>query len=495
MQNYTENEARIYARTLSLILAKAVADIMPGCRLVVEHSLGNGQYCEIHGVKHISPSEIAQLKKHMTELVEANQPIIQEIIPRQQAIALFENIGKQETAHILRYRQVDKVSVYHLGNLIDYFYEPLFTSTGQANVFDLLPYPPGLILLYPKAGQPDKLPEFTDLPKLAAIFKEAEEWARILGIGYVSSLNDVIDKGDTSELILISEALHEKRTVDIADVISKNKTQIRLISIAGPSSSGKTSFASRLYIQLRVNGIKPLRISLDNYFLPREFTPVDENGQPDLESLEALDLGLFNDQLKALIEEDEVSLPVFNFKTGLRQYMPPIRLEPDQPIIIEGIHGLNERLTQAIHKDRKFKIYISALTQLNIDEHNRVPTTYARLLRRMIRDHQFRGADASRTLQIWPSVRAGEERNIFPYQEEADVMFNSSLAYEIPLLKRYVEPLLKEIGTDDPQYSRAVQLLDLLSHFIPVPADKEVNIPPNSLIREFTGHSCFFGKN
>lgn len=495
MQIYNENEARAYARTLSFVLAKAIADIMPGCTLIVEHSLGNGQYCEIQRAKYVGPHDIDRLKKRMRELIDASIPIIQERLPRERAIELFEQHGRKETAKILQYRTVDDVNVYHLDDMIDYFYEPIYLNTGDVKVFDLLPYPPGLILLYPKAGQPGVLPVFKDLPKLAAIFKETEEWARILGVNYVSSLNDAISRGEASELILISEALHEKHISDIADMIARNKEQIRLISIAGPSSSGKTSFAGRLYIQLRVNGIKPLRISLDNYFLPRDYAPLDENGQPDFEALEALDLELFNQQLKALIEEDEVSMPIFNFKTGTRSYMPPIRLEPDQPIIIEGIHGLNEKLTRAVHKDRKFKIYVSALTQINIDEHNRVPTTYMRLLRRLVRDSQFRSADAVHTLERWASVRAGEEKNIFPYQEEADVMFNSSLAYEASLLKRYVEPLLNSVPDSCPQRSMAVQLLDMLSHFVAITPEKEVNIPSNSLIREFIGHSCFFGKN
>lgn len=490
MEEYAERDARIYARTLSLVLAKAVSDIMPDYKLVVEHSLGNGQYCEIHGPKRLKPDDITRLKQRMQQLIEANLPITSKVLPRQQAIELFTQADMEERAQLMRHRQAESVTVYYIDGYMDYFYEPVLPFTGMVKLFDLIHYPPGVILLYPKPGQPDRLPEFQDLPKLAAVFKEAEEWGRILNIAFASSLNNMIQQNKASELVLISEGLHEKRIADIADVISKNKEQIRLISIAGPSSSGKTTFANRLYIQLRVNGLAPLRISLDNYFLPREMVPKDENGQPDFEALEALDLPLFNQQLRALISGHEVQLPIFRFSTGQREYTSPIRLEPDQPIIIEGIHGLNERLTAAVHKDRKFKIYVSALTQLNIDEHNRVPTTYVRLIRRIVRDHQFRSSDAAKTLRMWSSVRAGEEKNIFKYQEEADVMFNSSLPYELPVLKRYAEPLLKEIKSDHPQYDLAQELLDLLSHFMPV--EDERSIPPNSLIREFIGNSCFY---
>jgi uridine kinase len=361
--------------------------------------------------------------------------------------------------------------------------------TGYLKCFGLKFYLPGFILRYPQKESPTTLPTFVEQRKLANVYYEFEHWGKVLEIEDVASLNTQINSGRTGELIRIAEALHEKKLAQLADEITKDRGRVRVILIAGPSSSGKTTFAQRLCIQLRVNGLRPIAIGTDDYFVDREHTPVDEKGEPDFEALEALDLELFNQHLIRLIQGEEVEIPIFNFQTGTREPKGEIiSAKDDQPIIIEGIHGLNERLTSEIPKDRKFKIYISALTQLNVDNHNRIPTTDNRLLRRIVRDNQFRSHDAKATIRQWPSVRRGEERNIFPFQEDADAMFNSALAYELAILKRYAEPLLRAISKDDPEFPEAKRLLKFLSYILPM---EDSDVPLNSILREFIGASCF----
>lgn len=483
----TEEGMRVYRRSLTFVLIKAVKDVLPDSKVTIEHSLGKGLYCEIHG-STINSQIVQSLRDRMKEIIDANFPIVKKYMNKDEALELFKKEGLEEKVSLFKYSSKDKIPVYFCDDVVDFFYSPCVPSTGYLELFDLLLYFPGVILLFPEPTKPDILPRFADVPKLASIFKEAEEWASILNIGYVSSLNDMIKNGYGRQLVLISEALHEKKIASIADHIYQNK-MIKLVLIAGPSSSGKTSFVHRLSVQLRVNGLKPLPISLDNYFLPRDKTPKDEFGNYNFETIDALDLDLFNDQIIKLMQGEEVELPIFNFKKGKREERGKItRLEKNQIILVEGIHGLNERLTREIPKDSKYRIYISALTQLNLDEHNRISTTETRLLRRIVRDNQFRSSDAKDTILMWPSVRRGEENYIFPYQEDADVMFNSSLPYELPVIKRYAEPLLKEIDRDNEAFSVSQELLEILSYFMPL--EDESPIPPNSLIREFIGGSC-----
>ncbi|MGJ7045128.1 nucleoside kinase [Thermoanaerobacterium thermosulfurigenes] len=483
----TEEGMMVYRRSLTFVLIKAVKDILPTSKVTIEHSLGKGLYCEIHG-STVNNKIVHDIKHRMREIIDADYPIIKKYLDKESAVNLFSKEGLEEKVSLFKYSDKEKIPVYFCEDVVDFFYSPCVPSTGYLKLFDLILYFPGVILLFPEPKSPDVLPVFEDVPKLASVFKEAEEWANILNIGYVASLNDMIKSGNGRELVLISEALHEKKIATIADHIYQNK-MIKLVLIAGPSSSGKTSFVHRLSVQLRVNGLKPLPISLDNYFLPRELTPKDEFGNYNFETIDALDLELFNDHIIKLMQGEEVELPIFNFKKGEREKAGrKAKLDRNQIILVEGIHGLNEKLTKDIPKDSKYRIYISALTQLNLDEHNRISTTETRLLRRIVRDNQFRSSDAEETILMWPSVRKGEENYIFPYQEDADIMFNSSLPYELPVIKKYAEPLLKEINKDSKAFSIAQELLEILSYFVNL--EDESPIPPNSLMKEFIGGSC-----
>ncbi|MGB9779689.1 nucleoside kinase [Caldanaerobacter sp.] len=482
-----EEGTRIYRRSLTFVFIKAVKELLPGATVTIEHSLGKGLYCEIHGYS-INNRIVASIREKMKEIIDKDLKIERKMLPRQEAIKLFEKEGLVEKVRLFEGVDKEEVPVYYCDGTVDFFYSPCVPSTGYLKVFDIRFYFPGVILIAPDIYNPRSLPIFTDVPKLASIFKEAEEWVHILGINYVASLNEVIKKGGARDLVLVSEAFHEKKISKIADYIASNR-MIKVVLIAGPSSSGKTSFIHRLSVQLKVNGLKPFAISLDNYFVPRELTPKDEFGNYDFESIDALDLPLFNEHLIKLIQGEEVEIPIFNFKTGEREPVGrKVQLEKDQIILMEGIHGLNEKLTAQIPKDNKYKIYVSAITQLNLDEHNRIPTSQTRLIRRIVRDSQFRSSDAAETINMWPRVRKGEERWIFPYQEQADVMFNSFLPYELPVLKKYAEPLLKKVPKDEPAYSIAKEMLEFLSYFYPI--EDELAIPPNSIIREFIGGSC-----
>lgn len=482
----TDDGQRIYVRSLSFLLVRAAEDVLPGARVSIEHSLGNGLYIEVHGTRPLTEENVVALERRMRELVEEDLPFRKRRLPLTEAQELFRRQGQEEKAELLNYRQKDYLNVYELAGRYDYFYGYMVPSTGFLRLFALRFYLPGLILLYPNKENPGTLPPYHDQPKLAAIFRESERWGEILGVGDVASLNRLIAGGYGPELIRIAEALHEKKIAQIADQIAQNRDRIRLVLIAGPSSSGKTTFAQRLYIQLRVNGLRPVTISLDDYFVDREDTPRDENGDLDFEALEALDLKLFNRHLVQLIQGEEVEVPVFDFKRGCRTWVGRrLKVEPGQPILIEGIHGLNEKLTASIPKEKKFKVYVSALTQLNIDRHNRIPTTDTRLLRRIVRDSKYRSAQAEDTILRWPSVRRGEERNIFPFQEEADAMFNSALVYELAVLKRYAEPLLAAVPGKSPAYGQAKILLKFLSYFLALDAEEE--IPRTSILREFIG--------
>lgn len=486
-----EDGVRIYARTLSFILICAAQELFPGCQIRIEHSLSKGLYGEIDlpEKQPFTEKEVQLITQKMLELVVADQPIVKESISLEAAIEIFGAAGQTDKVRLFKHRQNKIVRVYHCGKYIDYFYGYMLPATGFVKQFELQYYLPGFILRFPVKESPLQIPVFREQRKLARIFYEFEKWGQILEVSDVGSLNNLIAADKGGELVRIAEALHEKKIAQIADQIAADRERIRLITIAGPSSSGKTTFAQRLMVQLRVNGLKPISISLDDYFVDREHTPLGVDGLPDYESLAAIDVEFFNEQLAALINGFSVFLPRYNFQKGTREMRTaPLELGVNQPIIIEGIHGLNDQLTVALPKDHKFKIYCSALTQLNIDNHNRIPTTDNRIIRRIVRDHQFRGHDALRTIGMWPMVRRGEEAHIFPYQEEADVMFNSALIYELAVLKRYAEPLLESITPEYPEYPEAKRVLKFLSYFLPL---EDSEVPLNSILREFIGLSCF----
>lgn len=479
---------RIYQRSLSFVFIRAAMELYKNTHVRVEHSLSGGLFCEFDSEEKMTIEDIAKIKKRMEEIVKADEPFYKEAVPKAEAKAIFEKFNMESKIHLLTYREHDTINLYTCGWLQNYFYGYMVPSTGYLEVFDLMPYDDGVILRHPNKSHPFDLPEFEEHPKLAQIFKEAERWGEIVGIDYVAKLNDLIKHGKHFDVIKIAEALHEKKVAHIADMIAESGK--RLVLIAGPSSSGKTTFANRLMIQLQVNGLKPVTVSTDDYFVNRDKTPLDEDGNYDFESVQAVDTEQFNIDLERLLAGEEVQLPTFNFQIGEREYTgQSMQISEDQPIIIEGIHGLNEKLTEAIPKKDKFKIYISALTQLNIDDHNRIPTTDTRLLRRIVRDNRYRGHNAQRTIDMWPSVRRGEGRNIFPFQEDADVMFNSALVYELAVLKKHAEPLLDAIDETEPEYVEAKRLLKFLSYFESIENDNL--IPYSSILKEFIGGSGF----
>jgi len=487
----SEEGMKIYLRSLIFLFVKACYDIFPDCEVHVEHSLGDGLYCEIVREDPLSEDDVEAIEKRMWQLVERDIPINKKKFPLKEVLALFQKAGMDDKVRVLKYRKCEYLSLYEMDGTYDYFYGYMLPSTGYLKWFGLKFYLPGIILQHPNRANPTRIAKYHERPKLAAIFRESDRWAHILGIPDVGALNDHIRSGRSGEVIRVAEALHEKKIAQIADAIANEKERLRIILIAGPSSSGKTTFAQRLIVQLRVNGLRPISISLDDYYLDNDKTPLGKDGKPDFEALEAIDLRLFNQHLAMLIQGKEVVIPRFNFHTGKREYRDiPIRIEKDQPIIIEGIHGLNELLTASIPKEKKYKIYVSALTQIGIDNHNRISTTDTRLLRRLVRDSWCRSTDAKKTISMWPKVLQGAEKNIFPYQEEADVMFNSALVYEIAVLKKYAEPLLKEITPQDPEYIKAKHLLKFLQYFEPI--EDERDIPSTSIIREFIGGSCFY---
>ncbi|ADL08344.1 nucleoside kinase [Thermosediminibacter oceani] len=486
----TEIGMRIYLRTLVFIFIKACGDVLPGSRVHVEHSIGDGIYCEVYWKEPIGEDDVESIEKRMRELVDKDIPIVKRRMAVEDAAIEFKKMGWDDKVRVLKYVKKDYVDVYELDGLKGFFPGYLLPSTGYVQWFKLKFYLPGIILQHPRPENPTELPTFKEQPKLFKVIRESERWAHILGVADAGALNDYITSGRAGEIIRIAEALHEKKIAQIADTISENRDMLRVILIAGPSSSGKTTFAQRLMVQLRVNGLRPVSISLDDYFVDRDKTPLDSDGKPDFEALEAIDLKLFNQHLAALIQGKEVYLPKYNFITGKREFQKfPVKIDKDQPILVEGIHALNEKLTFAIPKEDKFKIYVSALTQLSIDNHNYISTTDTRLLRRIVRDSRTRGADARMTIAMWPSVQKGARKHIFSFQEEADVMFNSALVYEFAVLKKYAEPLLREIKPEHPEYVTAGHLLKLLEYFEPL--EDEWEIPATSIIREFVGSSCF----
>ena len=480
-----------YKRTVCLVLLRAIYDVAGKEnieKVMIHYSVGNGYYFTMAGKAVLDQHFLDNVKTRMQELADMCTPIEKRSVNTDDAVSLFHHHRMYDKEKLFRFRRVSKVNIYNIGYYEDYFYGYMADHAGYVKYFDLKLYDEGFVLELPTKKNPSVISSFRPEGKIFQVQKESQEWAEKMDISYVGDLNDHITKEGISNILLVQEALQEAKISDIAQriVLEGNK---KFIMIAGPSSSGKTSFSHRLSIQLLAHGMKPHPIGVDNYFKNREETPLDEYGEKNYECLEAIDVEQFNKDMLALLRGERIELPVFNFKTGHREYKGDfLQLGPEDVLVIEGIHGLNDKLSYALPAESKFKIYISALTQLNIDEHNRIPTTDGRLLRRIVRDARTRGTSAKDTIARWPSVRRGEEANIFPYQEQADVMFNSALVYELACLKVYAEPLLFGIDKSEPEYLEAKRLLKFLDYFISVPSE---DIPHNSLLREFVGGSCF----
>ena len=479
-----------YQRSASLMMLKAFYSVAGAGnveKLMIDFSIGRGFFVEARGNFVLNQEFLDAVKAKMREYVERKIPIMKRSVSTDDAIELFEKLGMYDKARLFRYRMVSRVNIYSIDGFEDYYYGYMVQNTGYIKHFDLIPYHYGFVMVMPDRKTPDVLHRFTPSDKLFATLSESTEWGRRMDLETVGALNDRIAKGDMSHLILIQEALQEKKIAEIAAQIAARKNA-RFVMIAGPSSSGKTTFSHRLSVQLEAIGLKPHPIAVDNYFVNRVDSPRDEHGNYNYEILECLDVELFNRDMTGLLEGKRVELPYYNFKKGVREYKGNfLQLGEGDILVIEGIHCLNDRLSYTLPADSKFKIYISALTQLNIDEHNRIPTTDGRLLRRMVRDARTRGSSARETIRMWPSVRRGEEENIFPFQEEADAMFNSALVYELAVLKQYAQPLLFAIPKDSEEWLEAKRLLKFLDYFIGVSSE---DIPKNSILREFIGGSC-----
>ena len=480
---------KIYTRTLQFIFIKVALDLFKESTITIEHTLSDGVFGELHKEEALNEEDIYVIKAKMKEIIDKDLPINKIKVKREEAIEIFRGYGMEDKISLLKHVDFETVNLYELDGRYDYFYGQMAYSTGVIKAFDLIYYNPGFVIRFPLKNDLESLGVFKENRKLSNIFLETERWLDIIGVGEVGSLNDKVEKHELRDLIMVSEALHEKKIAQIADMINEKK-EIKVVLIAGPSSSGKTTFANRLSVQLRVNGYVPVPISLDDYFVDREHTPKDENGEFDFESIYSIDIELFNNHLSRLLKGEEVEIPIFNFRKGEREWVNNIIKLPNNGIIlIEGIHGLNPMLTSLISDKQKFKIYISALTQLNLDNHNRIATTDIRRVRRIVRDFLSRGYGAEDTLKMWPSIRRGEEKNIFVFQEEADVMFNSTLVYELCVLKKYALEELDKIKEDSPVYILASRLKSFLGFFKEI--DKEY-VPTNSILREFIGGSDFY---
>ena len=485
-----EDGMRIYRRSLYFIFIKAVNEIFPDRNAVISHPMSNGVYCEINGSEALTEIDVEKVEKKMREIIASSLPFEKKVIPLEDARQLYKNTGRLDKYEVLEYRKKSHVTVYNCGGYEDYYYGYMLPNTGYINCFALKFYQPGVVIQFPSKCDPQVLQPFEEQKKLFKVFIDYKKWVRILGVQNVGVLNDIVNAGEIGDLIRVSEAIHEKKIAEIADKITNHEEEKRIVLISGPSSSGKTTFANRLGIQLRVNGFVPQTISLDNYFVDRDKTPKDSDGDYDYEALEAIDVDLFNKQLTQLLEGFEVEVPIYNFETGTREPLgQKMKMNKNTILVIEGIHGLNDKLTASISPEDKYKVYVSALTSMNIDDHNRIPSTDTRILRRIVRDNQIRGCSANNTINRCPSVRRGEEKNIFPYQENADIMFNSSLVFELCLLKTYAEPLLMELGRENERYSEVKRLIEFLSYFLPIDAK---DVPNNSIVKEFIGGSCFF---
>lgn len=483
---------RTYVRSLCFILTKAVSELYPNGNILLEHPVSKGYFCKLCIDRTIGLDDVIRIKQRMQEIIKADLPFIRHEKHTDEIIRLFKERGMDDKVKLLETSGQLYSCYQQLGDTIDSYYGSLVPSTGYIRLFDIVKYYDGLLLRIPNRKNPDKLEEVVKQEKMLDVFQEYHRWNEILGISTVGDLNQACNRGMATDLINVSEALQEKKIVRIADEITnrnENGQRVKLVLISGPSSSGKTTFSKRLSIQLMTNGLRPYPISLDDYFVNREDTPLDENGQHDFESLYALDLPFFEAQLKALLAGEEVELPRFNFNIGKREPSgKKLRIDDNMILILEGIHALNPALTLNIPAANKYKIYVSALTTILLDNHNYIPTTDNRLLRRIIRDYKYRSHSAEATINRWPSVRAGEEKWIFPYQEYADAMFNSALIFELAVLKDHVEPVLRKVPNNSPAYSEAHRLLRFLSHFVPV---QDEELPPTSLLREFLGGSSF----
>ena len=482
---------KTYRRSMNLLFLKAIYHVVGRSHLekvVLHFAVGDGFYYTVHGDVKLNEELIEKVKTYMQKMVEKKIPLMKRDISTQDAIALFHQYGMYDKEKLFRYRRVSKVNIYDMDGYEDYLYGFMVNHTGYLKIFDLLQFEDGIVLLMPGKEHPDQLKPFAPSRKVFEVQKEAETWAEKLDVSTVGDLNERISQGKMNQLFLVAEALQEGRIARIAEEIAARPT-VKFVMIAGPSSSGKTTFSRRLSVQLIAHGLKPHAISVDNYFKSRRETPRDKTGDYDYECLEALDVELFNQDMNRLLEGESVKLLTYNFVTGEREYKePPLTIGSEDVLVIEGIHCLNDAFSYSLPKEKKYKIYISALTQLNVDEHNRIPTTDGRLLRRIVRDNRTRGTNARETTARWPSVRRGEENNIFPYQEEADVIFNSALLYELSVLKMYAEPLLFQVRREDKEYDEAVRLLKFLDYFLPMPSEE---VPHNSILREFIGNSCF----
>lgn len=478
---------RIYQRGLIFIVAKALHDIYPKALLTINYQLYHSMLCEIDN-QEITDDMIDKLNKRVKEIISSNLPIERKIMSKEEAKKFYEKEKTLKGKLQLDLEEKHEVTLYYCEDYYNYFYGVMPISTGCIKKYELLKYHDGFLIRYPSRKNPNELRKFIECPKLLETLDEYEDVHKILNVNTLYKLNKIIENNSIKDYILLDEALHEKKIAKIADTISNNKNK-KVVLIAGPSSSGKTTFAKRLELELRLNGLKTKTISVDNYFVERASTPKDENGEFDFESIDAIDTKLLNNDLLKLLKGEEIDMPTFNFHKGSKEYKGnKMKLEEDEILIMEGIHCLNDKLTFLIPKEKKFKIYISALTVLNVDYYNRISTTDNRLIRRIVRDNKFRGYSALHTLKMWPSVNRGENKNIFAYQEEADMMFNSSLIYELNVLKDYAMPLLKAIGPELPEFSEAKRLYSMLSYFKSIPSDL---VPMNSLLREFIGGSIF----
>lgn len=489
VQLNSQEGMNVYKRTLQFIFVKAAFDLFPQSKITIEHSISKCIFGEIHKKTILNREEVEKIKERMIEIINSDLPIEKNSFTKKEAIELFDKEGMDDKVSLLKSMEVDSIDLYKIEDRYDYFYGLMAISTGIIKTFDLKYYEPGFILRYPERDDIYNLPEFKEQKKLFNIFYETEKWLEILEVGDVGSLNKKIEDGKIRELVMVSEALHEKKIAYIADNIT-NKHGIKMVLIAGPSSSGKTTFSKRLSIQLRVNGFVPVPISLDDYFVNREDNPKDENGEYDFESILSLDLKTLNDHFIKLLNGEEVEVPSYNFKTGKREWHGnKLRLPKNGILIVEGIHALNPKLTEKVKEENKYKVYISALTQLNLDNHNRIHTTDVRKIRRIVRDYLSRGYGGEDTLKMWPSIKRGEKKNIFVYQEDCEDMFNSTLVYELSVLKPFALKELNKIKKDSPVYAEAYRLKSFLSFFKEIPMEY---VPENSIFREFIGGSCFY---
>lgn len=480
--------SRNYTRSLFFVLCKAVHDLYPQSKVVIDIPVSKGYYVDLTIGHEVTDGDVASIRRRMQQIIDAKMPIRRFEVPTEDAVKMFEEKGDKAKSKLLRSAGSLYTTYYQIDDYVDYYYGSLLTNTSKIYLFGLEKYFNGLLLRIPDLKDPGTLPQMTRQDKMFEIFREHHHWQEIMELRTAGDFNEMVRKGQATNLINVSEALQEKKLTEIADEIASRK-DVKLVLLAGPSSSGKTTTCKRLSIQLLANGIKPLQISLDDYFVDREHTPKDDKGEYDYESIYALNLKLINDQFNTLFHGEEIELPKYNFQTGRSEKSgQKLRMQPNNVLVVEGIHALNPELTAQIPEAQKFRVYVSALTTILLDDHNYIPTTDNRLLRRIIRDYKYRGVNAQETIHRWPSVRAGENKWIFPYQENADVMFNSAMLFELAVIKQQAEPLLEQVPENCEEYSEAYRLRKFLKYFQPIP---NRDIPPTSLLREFLGGSSF----